>query len=55
VIREVVVPEVAGPVLVDLPFGHVADNHALGVGVEAELDSEAGTLALLGPVVEETE
>jgi muramoyltetrapeptide carboxypeptidase len=55
VIRELVLPEVAGPVLVDLPFGHVADNHALGVGVEAELDSEAGSLALLGPVVEETE
>lgn len=55
VVREIVVPEVAGPVLVDLPFGHVADNHALGVGVEAELDGEAGSLALLGPVVEETE
>ncbi len=53
VVREVVIPEVSGPVLVDLPFGHVADNHALGVGIEAELDGNSGSLALLGPVVEE--
>ncbi|MEE8558274.1 MAG: LD-carboxypeptidase [Myxococcota bacterium] len=54
VVREVVLPEVSGPVLVDLPFGHVADNHALGVGIEAELDGNSGSLALLGPVVEDT-
>jgi muramoyltetrapeptide carboxypeptidase len=53
VVGDVVLPEVRGPVLVDLPFGHVADHHALGVGVEAALDGEAGTLALLGPVAEE--
>jgi muramoyltetrapeptide carboxypeptidase len=54
VLREVVTSEVRGPVVLDLPFGHVADNHALGVGVEAELDGESGTLAMLGPVVRET-
>jgi muramoyltetrapeptide carboxypeptidase len=53
VLREVVSSEVRGPVVLDLPFGHIADNHALGVGVEAELDGESGTLALLGPVVRE--
>jgi muramoyltetrapeptide carboxypeptidase len=53
VIREVVGPEVDGPVVLDLPFGHVGDNHALAVGVEAELDGGAGTLAMLGPAVEE--
>ena len=54
VVREIVLPEVEGPVLLDLPFGHVADNHALGVGIEAELDGNSGSLALLGPVVEDT-
>lgn len=55
VVGEIVGPEVRGPLIVDLPFGHVADNHALGFGVEAELDGEDGTLALLDPVVEEEE
>ena len=35
-----------------LPFGHVDDNRALGVGVEAELDGEGGCLTLLEPVVD---
>jgi muramoyltetrapeptide carboxypeptidase len=47
VVRDVVVPEVQGPVVFGLPFGHVADNHALAVGVEAELDGQTGALALL--------
>jgi muramoyltetrapeptide carboxypeptidase LdcA involved in peptidoglycan recycling len=50
-----VTPEVQGPVVVDLPFGHVPENLALGVGVDAELDGESGALALLGPVVEESD
>ena len=54
VLRAVVTSEVQGPIVLDLPFGHVADNHALGVGVEAELDGKSGTLTLLGPVVGET-
>ncbi len=53
VVREVLLPEVSGPVVVDLPFGHVADHRALGFGVEAELNGETGMLSLLGPVVEE--
>jgi muramoyltetrapeptide carboxypeptidase len=53
VVREVLLPEVSGPVVVDLPFGHLADNRALGIGIEAELNGDTGTLALLGSVVEE--
>ena len=53
VVEELVVPEVAGPVVTDLPFGHVADNRAIGVGVEGLLEGEAETLEVLGPVVEE--
>ena len=52
VVREVLVPEVDGPVVGGLPFGHVADNRALGSGARAELDGEAGTLTLIEPVVE---
>jgi muramoyltetrapeptide carboxypeptidase len=52
VVREVLVPEVDGPVVGGLPFGHVADNCALGSGVRAELDGDAGTLTLMEPVVE---
>jgi len=43
---------VRGPIVVDLPFGHVADNRALAVGVRARLDGERGLLACLEPVVE---
>lgn len=53
VVAEVLRTEVEGPIVQDLPFGHVADNRALGVGVDAKLDGERGTLALLEPVVEE--
>ena len=52
VIREVLEGAVAGPIVSDLPFGHVADNRALGVGGVAELDGDRGTLVLVEPVVE---
>ncbi len=53
VIREVLLPEVEGPVVGGLPFGHIADNRALGVGAMAEIDGDAATLELLEPVVED--
>jgi muramoyltetrapeptide carboxypeptidase len=52
VLERVLLPELRGPVVQGLPFGHVDDNRALGVGVEAELDGEAGRLTLLEPVVD---
>lgn len=55
VIREALVRELDVPVVGDLPFGHIADHRALGVGVRAELDGDAGTLALLDPVVEKSD
>lgn len=51
-VREVLRSAVEGPIVEDLPFGHVADNHALGVGVRARLDGARGELMLLEPVVE---
>ncbi len=53
VVAEILQAEVGGPIALDLPFGHVADNRALGVGITAELDGDRGTLALVDPVVEE--
>ena len=53
VIRHVLLPAVDGPVVSELPFGHVADHRALGVGVRAALDGS--TLALLEPVVDVSE
>ena len=53
VVAEILKAEVEGPIVEDLPFGHVADNRALGVGIAAELDGNLGTLTLLGPVVED--
>ncbi len=53
VVADILKAEVEGPIVEDLPFGHVADNHALGVGIAAELDGNLGTLTLLGPVVED--
>jgi muramoyltetrapeptide carboxypeptidase len=53
VLSRVLLPEVDGPVVVDLPFGHIADNRALGVGVRAELAGDGGRLALLDSVVED--
>jgi muramoyltetrapeptide carboxypeptidase len=52
VLQDVLVPEVSGPVVVDLPFGHVADHRALGFGVRGKIDGERGTLALVESVVE---
>jgi len=53
VMREVLTSEVQGPIVEDLPFGHISDHRALGFGVQAELDGDRGTLTLLEPVVEE--
>ncbi len=53
VVRELLAPEISGPVVSGLPFGHVADNRALGVGLRAELDGDAGTLTLLEDAVED--
>ena len=52
VLERALLPEVRGPVVHGLPFGHVDDNRALGVGVEAELDGDGGRLTLLEPVVD---
>ncbi len=43
---------VDGPIVLDLPFGHVADHLALGIGIEVELDGGQGSLAHLESVVE---
>ena len=51
-VREILSNAVDGPIVEDLPFGHVADNHALGVGVRAHLDGARGELVLLESVVE---
>jgi len=45
--------EVRGPIVTELPFGHVLDHQALAVGVQGELDAEHGTLRLLESVVGE--
>jgi muramoyltetrapeptide carboxypeptidase len=52
VIDEVLGATARGALVVDLPFGHIADNRTLPVGTLAELDGEAGTLRLLEPAVE---
>jgi muramoyltetrapeptide carboxypeptidase len=52
VLVELLEPAVDGPIVVELPFGHTADHRALGHGVRARLDGDAGTLALMDPVVE---
>jgi muramoyltetrapeptide carboxypeptidase len=49
---EILAGAVAGPIALDLPFGHIADHRALGFGVRAELDGASGTLELLEPVVD---
>jgi len=51
-VREILGAAVRGPIVVDLPFGHVADNRALAVGVRARLDGDRGLLTGLEPVVE---
>jgi muramoyltetrapeptide carboxypeptidase len=51
-VREILGAAVRGPIVEDLPFGHVADNRALGVGVRARLDGDRGLLTGLEPVVE---
>ncbi len=53
VIQEILAPEVGGPIVCDLPFGHVVDHWALGVGVMAELDGNQGTLRHVASVVKE--
>ena len=55
VLEDVLVPHLEGPIVGGLPFGHIADNRALGVGIEAELDGDRGTLRMLEAVVEEGE
>jgi muramoyltetrapeptide carboxypeptidase len=55
VLEEVLASAAPGPVVLDLPFGHVADNRALPVGTLAELDAARGTLTLLEPAVERSE
>jgi muramoyltetrapeptide carboxypeptidase len=52
VIDDMIAAAVPGAAVVDLPFGHTADNRALPVGTLAEVDATAGTLTLLEPVVE---
>ena len=51
VLREIFEGAFKGPIVTGLPFGHVADNLALAVGVRARLDGGAGTLTLMEPVV----
>ena len=51
-VREILAAAVHGPIVEALPFGHVADNRALGVGVRARLDGDRGELTQLAPVVE---
>jgi muramoyltetrapeptide carboxypeptidase len=51
-VREILGAAVRGPILEDLPFGHIADNRALAVGVSARLDGDRGLLTGLEPVVE---
>ncbi len=51
-VREILGAAVRGPIVEDLPFGHVADNRALAVGVSARLDGDKGQLTGLEPVVE---
>ncbi len=52
VLRELLASEVRGPIVEDLPFGHILDHRSLGFGVRAELDGDRGTLTPLEPVVE---
>jgi muramoyltetrapeptide carboxypeptidase LdcA involved in peptidoglycan recycling len=51
-IHEILGAAVRGPIVEDLPFGHVADNRALGVGVRARLDGDKAQLTGLESVVE---
>lgn len=51
-VREILAAAVRGPIVENLPFGHIADNRALGVGVSARLDGDRGLLTGLEPVVE---
>lgn len=51
-VREILSDAIDGPIVEDLPFGHVADNRSLGMGVRARLDGARGELVLLEPVVE---
>jgi muramoyltetrapeptide carboxypeptidase len=51
-VREILGGAVDGPIVEDLPFGHVADHRALGFGVRARLDGDRAELTLLEPVVE---
>ena len=52
VLCELLLDAASGPIALDLPFGHIADNRALGFGARAELDGERGALLPLEPVVE---
>jgi len=52
VLHELLGAAFEGPIVRDLPFGHIADNRALPVGLPARLDGDAGTLTLLEAAVE---
>ena len=54
--RDVLIAELSdalvGPIVVDLPFGHVADNWAVPFGARVRLDGDAGALTPLEAAVE---
>lgn len=52
VVEELLGAAVNGPIVMDLPFGHIADHHSLGFGIAAELDGDLGSLRMLESVVD---
>jgi muramoyltetrapeptide carboxypeptidase len=38
------------PIVIDFPFGHAKNFLTLGLGIDAELDAEAGTLRYTEPL-----
>lgn len=45
-VREHVLPDIKGPVVMNAPFGHVPLNHAFPVGIPARLIAETGAVSL---------